>query len=88
MCDALNASIASVLLEKQLDDLAFAVFANHSSSISLPISQKEKIRLIAFSCQVFGYVIVKGPKAGICTIYCCCFFDENKYKIAVQTLKK
>ena len=58
MCDALNASIASVLLEKQLDDLAFAVFANHSSSNSLPISQK-KNRLIAFSCQVFGYVIVK-----------------------------
>ena len=49
---------------------------------------RKKNRLIAFSCQVFGYVIVKGPKAGICTFYCCCFFDENKYKIAVQTLKK
>ena len=94
MCDALNASIASVLLEKQLDDLAFAVFANHSSSsssISLPITQK-KNRLIAFSCQVFGYVLVKerekGSKSRHLHFLMLLFFDENEYKIAVQTLKK
>ena len=62
-----------------------------AAALAFLFRKKKKFRLIAFSSQVFGYVVVRerrGPKAGICTFYCCCFFDENKYKIAVQTLKK
>ena len=67
-------------------------FLQITAAAALAFLFRKKNRLIAFSCQVFGYVLVKErekrSKSRHLHFLMLLFFDENEYKIAVQTLKK